>query len=182
MGVRSLVFTEGEYYHVYNRGVDHREIVGDEYDSNRFVQCLDMFNDTELSGSIYALSFDPKRIRGKKLVDLIAYCLNPNHFHLVLQQRTKDGISKFMHRLSGGYAWYFNSKYKRTGSLWEGRFKAKHISENNYLLHVSAYVNLNNRVHQLSGRAAKFVRSSWTEYSEGVPGICEKDFLIEQFV
>ncbi len=181
MGYRNLVLSEGEYYHVYNRGVDHRNIVEDKFDSDRFVQCLNIFNDTKLTGSLYSLSFDPKRKRGKKLVDIVAYCLNPNHFHMVIRQNVKNGISKFMHRLCGGHSWHFNHKYKRTGSLWQGRFKAKHITSNDYLLHVSAYVNLNDKVHSLSGPSAKLVRSSWSEYSVNNPGICEKEILTEQF-
>jgi len=181
MGYRNLVLTDGEIYHIYNRGVDHRNIVEDNHDANRFEQCLDVFNDTALTGSLYALTFAPNRLRGEKLVDIIAYCLNPNHFHFILKQKRKDGISKFMHRLAGGYSWYFNSKYKRSGSLWQGRFKAKHISENSYLLHVSAYVNLNNRVHQLSRRSAKLVRSSWEQYAGNISGICNKKIVLDQF-
>ena len=181
MGYRNLVLTDGEIYHIYNSGVDHRNIVEDDHDANRFEQCLDVFNDTKLTESLYALTFEPNRLRGKKLVDIIAYCLNPNHFHLVLKQKRKNGISKFMHRLTGGYAWYFNSKYKRTGSLLQGRFKAKHISDNTYLLHASAYVNLNDKVHQLSGRAAKLVRNSWDEYTTNSAGICDKEMVLSQF-
>src|SRR3989344_2123003 len=180
MGIRPVILAEGEFYHVYNRGVDHRPVVCDEYDADRFVNCLDTFNDTNLTGSIYALSFEEDRARGEQLVDIVAYCLNPNHFHLILKQKLPQGIQKFMHRLSGGYAWYFNSKYKRSGSLWQGRFNAKHIQDNQYLLHVSAYVNLNDKVHRLSGPAAKYVRSSWDEYKNNY-GFCQKTIILSQF-
>ncbi len=181
MSSRKIVFTEGEYYHVYNRGVDHRSVTDDPFDSNRFVQCLDVFNDTELTGSLYALSFDSERKRGKMLVDVVAYCLNPNHFHLVLKQKVKNGISRFMHRLSGGYSYHYNDKHHRSGSLWQGKFKAKHIKENSYLLHCVTYVNLNDKVHQLRGKATKLVRTSWDQYALGNPGLCSKQIILGQF-
>ena len=181
MSSRNIIFTNGEYYHVYNRGVDHRSITEDIFDSNRFVQCLDVFNDTELTGSLYALSFDPARKRGKKLVDIVAYCLNPNHFHLILKQRTKDAISKFIHRLAGGYSYYYNNKYHRSGSLWQGKFKAKHIAENSYLLHSVTYVNLNDKVHQLRGKATKLVRNGLEQYISGKPGLCSTESILGQF-
>ena len=156
--MRKVQFVAGEYYHIYNRGVDKRSIVCDHYDANRFVQCLDVFNDTELTGSLYELSFAVNKKKSKKkLVNIIAYCLNPNHFHLILEQVSPNGISKFMHRISGGYSWYFNNKYKRKGALFQGVFKAKHIADNDYLLHLSAYINLNGRVHKLGGPAAKWL-------------------------
>ena len=89
-----------------------------------------------------------------------------------------------MHRLGTGYTMYFNEKYKRSGSLFQGVFKATHIDSNEYLLHVSAYVNLNNKTHQLGGEASKLVKSSWSEYidkdARGI-GICEKDIILGQF-
>jgi len=180
--VRKIKFVKGEYYHIYNRGVDKRSIVCDPYDSNRFVQSLDVFNDTELTGSLYELSFITSKNKSrKKLVDIIAYCLNPNHFHFILEQISPDGISKFMHRISGGHSWYFNNKYKRKGALFQGVFKAKHILGNDYLLHLSAYVNLNDQVHKLGGPAAKLVRSSWPEYFTGEKGLCNKGIIKKQF-
>ena len=87
-----------------------------------------------------------------------------------------------MKRLSGGYSWYFNNRYQRSGALFQGPFKAKHINSNEYLLHLSVYVNLNFKVHQLSDQVAKLVRSSWDEYasSQGV-AICKKGIILNQF-
>ena len=182
--MRKLQFSNGEYYHIYNRGVDHRSIVNDEIDSDRFVDSMRLFNTVELKGGIYEISFreDSKKLKFKDpLVDIIAYCLNPNHFHLCLCQRRKNGISEFMKRLSGGYAYYFNKRHKRTGSLLEGRFKAKHLDDNNYLLHVSCYVSLNDKVHKLSYPVSNLVRSSWEENTTDLEGICSNKIIEGQY-
>lgn len=179
-------FINGEFYHVYNRGTDHRSIFASQFDVKRFLQSLEEFNTTKPAGSLYAISFLESNVRlqrkKKRLVNIIAYCLNPNHFHLILQQVNKNGISEFLKRLTGGYAWYFNNKQKRSGVLFQGKFKAKHIDSNEYLLHLSAYVNLNNHVHKLSGPTAKLSVSSWDEYiGNTTTALCKKDIILEQF-
>ncbi|HEY9582992.1 MAG TPA: transposase [Candidatus Paceibacterota bacterium] len=177
-------FANGEFYHVYNRGVDKREIFTDNFDSIRFLQSMIIFNDQNPIGSIYEQNFDTYALKksGKKLVEIICYCLNPNHFHFLLEQKTNGGISEFMKRLSGGYTWSFNNKYKRGGALFQGRFKSNHVDSSDYLLHLSAYVNLNDQVHQLGGSTAKLVRSSWDEYlNKGKDAICKKKIIMDQF-
>ena len=182
MDLRKVSFLEGEFYHVYNRGVDGRSITLDSRDSDRFLQCLKAFNTIEPIGSLYLLSFEDSQVKqSRKLVDIIAYCLNPNHFHLILRQKVKNGISMFMQRLAGGHAYYFNVKHKRVGTLFQGRFKAKHIPDNDYLLHLSTYVNLNDRVHQLRVPTSQLVRSSWKEYTEGNSSVCATKLILAQF-
>ena len=103
---------------------------------------------------------------------------------MILEQLVEGGISEFMKRLGGGYTGYFNQKHDRNGSLFQGVFKDVHIDSNEYLLHVSAYVNLNDRVHQLGGETPKLVKSlsSWEEFTDNkVKGVCEKDIILEQF-
>lgn len=186
MGTRKTSFANGEYYHVFNRGVDKRIIFSDKHDMDRFFRSLIEFNVVDPIGSLYENS---RRERGGetatlsgKLVNIIAYCLNPNHYHLILEQLVEGGISEFMKRI-GGYTWYFNNKYERSGSLFQGVFKSVHINSNEYLLHVSSYTNLNDRVHKLDGLGSMLVpsRSSWGEYTEGVKGICEKEIILDQF-
>jgi len=154
--MRKIDFTTHEYYHIYNRGVDGRVIFPVPQDIKRFYQSLIEFNTLLPIGSIYENTFrkdghardmlDPPQDR---LVNFICYCLNPNHFHLILEQVSERGIEKFMHRLGVGYSKYFNQKYKRVGSLFQGTFKAIHVSSNEYLLHLSAYINLNNKIHKV---------------------------------
>lgn len=193
MGMRKTQFAEGEYYHIYNRGVDKRSIFGDREDIERFLQCMEEFNVVEPIGSLYENSFRRDRLGGQAsksvvgeddmpLVEIIAYCLNPNHYHFIFKQIADRGIEKIMQKLGTGHAMFFNNKYERSGSLFQGKFKAVHIDSNEYLLHVSSYVNLNDRVHQLGGQASKLTRSSWMEYAEkNVEGICEKEIILGQF-
>ena len=186
MATRKTSFANGEFYHIYNRGVDKRNIFTDRIDVQRFFKSMIEFNTALPIGSLYENSFQKlggETAKSEKLVNIIAYRLNPNHFHFILEQVVDGGISEYMKRI-GGYTWYFNFKYKRSGSLFQGVFKDVHIDSNEYLLHVSAYVNLNDRAHQLGGETAKLVEdmSSWSEYTEKeVEGICEKEIVLGQF-
>lgn len=176
---------EGECYHIYNRGVEKRDIFSDQDDIDRFFLSMNEFNTIEAIGSIYQYSFNKNsrlRTPSPKLVEIVAYCLNPNHFHFILKQVSDKGIAKYMQRLIGGYTNFFNGKYDRTGGLFQGAFKSVHINTDAYFMHLSAYVNLNNRVHQLRTPSPKLVRSSWLEYvSEGKGGVCVKDAVMSHF-
>jgi|SRR3989338_1198542 len=181
--MRKTSFAEGEFYHVYNRGVDKRDIFSEQYDLSRFLQSMREFNTLEPIGSIYEKTLLKIKFGSStpKLVDVICYCLNPNHYHFILRQTADKGIEKFMHRLATGYTNYFNEKYQRSGALFQGRYKAVHIDSNEYLLHLSAYVNLNHLVHQLGSSASK---TSWDEFVEdtgNLESLCSKGIILEQF-
>jgi len=197
--MRKIKFINGEYYHIYNRGVDKRIIFECQEDLDRFFESMVEFNTIESIGSIYSNN-QRMRMRGsashspekEKLVEFICYCLNPNHYHFLLRQLVDNGIQKFMHKIGTGYTMHFNKKYKRSGSLFQGRYKATHVDSNEYLLHLSAYINLNYKVHcleRIRGSASNSFKSSWVEYIEGdyyekeknKKGFCEKDIILDQF-
>lgn len=185
MSARKHTFEIGEYYHIFNRGTDKRNIVIDKYDTRRFIESLVEFNTVDNIGSIYLQSFNKnKKLRGEtpKLVTIVALCLNTNHYHLLLTPLVEKGIEKFMQKL-GGYTSYFNKKHKRSGSLFQGVFKSKYISNNRYLLHLSAYINMNN-YDLLRGETPKLSRSSLDEWVEkeykGVK-ICDPSIVLDQF-
>lgn len=197
--MRKVPFIAGEFYHIYNRGVDKRDVFSDQDDINRFFQSMKEFNVIEPIGSIYENKFQKSKNKPRsstpksnKLVEFVVYCLNPNHYHFLLTPVNDKGVEKFMQKLGTGYTNYFNEKYKRSGSLFQGRFKAVHIDTNEYLLHLSTYVNLNDRVHQLGSSTPKLGKSSWGEYmkevgdsvgveSSGHQGFCNKDIILGQF-
>ncbi len=195
MAPRKTKFDDGECYHIYNRGVDKRVIFLDDDDHRRFLQSMTEFNVVEPIGSIYEKTIADKtglvgrhasnKAKEAKLVDFIAYCLNPNHYHFILEQKIEDGIEKFMHRLGTGYSKYFNHKYKRSGALFQNRFQSIHVDSNEYLLHLSVYVNLNDRLHPDFGRAAskiKKVWSSWEEYRcQNDINFCRQNIILDQF-
>ena len=119
------MFANGEYYHIYNRGVDKRSVFMDKFDFERFLQSIEEFNSENPIGSIYENSFIKDQTEGKKkkLVRIICYCLNPNHYHFILEQLVDRGIEKFMHKLGLGYTQYFNLKHHRSGALFQGPFR-----------------------------------------------------------
>jgi len=184
MAERKIKFANNNFYHIFNRGVDKREIFSDTNDLVRFLQSMDEFNTTRPIGSIFQNSFNPLRSstpKEDKLVNFICYCLNPNHYHFLLEQVADNGIEKFMQRLGTGYTNFFNHKNKRSGSLFQGKYKSVHVDSNEYLLHLSAYINLNDKAHQLGSSASK---SSWEEYTENDFGdfnFCKKDIILGQF-
>lgn len=185
--MRNIEFANGEYYHIYNRGVDKRTIFEDTDDFRRFFEGMQDFNAEETIGSLYEYRFIKNKKLGssasklrKPLVKFVAYCLNPNHYHFLLEQVSDDGISKFMHRLSTGYTKYFNKRHSRTGSLFSGRFKAIHVDSNEYLLWLSAYVNLNDHVHHLEGRSHSSMREYENE-AKKLGKFCATEVVAGQF-
>lgn len=188
MAMRNIPLVEKEFYHIYNRGVDKRNMILDIHDLDRFIKSMVEFNTVKPIGSIYE---NRKRKRGRKastipekpLVNLIAYGINQNHFHFILEQVAERGIEKFMHRFGTGFSKYFNTKYKRSGSLFQGKFKAKLVDSNEYLLHLSAYVNLNHLAHGRGHHMSTLSRTSWNEYIKDThsDGLCKKDIVLGQF-
>ena len=159
MSKKSVPLVSGERYHVYNRGVDKRDIFLEKHDYLRFYQSLLFFNTIEATGSFrLAKSLSDKNIT--KLVQIYSYCLLPNHFHLILEQMVDGGISEFMKRISVGYTGYFNEKYTRTGVLFKGGFKRVHIENETQFQYLVAYVNENHTVHQINNSKEIFNTSS----------------------
>ena len=150
------------------------------------------FNTVKPVGSLYNADrikndIFEKAANSEKLVEIIAYCLNMNHYHLILRQVADNGISEFMKRLGGGYTYYFNEKYEKSGSLFQGKYKSKHIADDIYLKHISIYVNLNYKVHKYRGPTSiSFYSSSWSDYIDDKSlnkkyKICSKDIILNSF-
>jgi len=145
---RKASFAEGEYYHLYNRGVDKRTIFSTEGDYRRFLMLLYLANSTEdtrisnvLRVSRYTDAFHLER--GDPLVAIGAFCLMPNHFHLLVTPLVEGGISKLMLKLQTGYSMYFNTKNERSGSLFQGPFRSTHADSDKYLQYLYSYIHLN---------------------------------------
>ncbi|MDI6777930.1 MAG: transposase [Patescibacteria group bacterium] len=116
----------------------------------------------------------------KPLVEFICYSLIPNHFHFIMRQLTEKGTEKFMQRIGTGYTMYFNGKYKRTGSLFQGTFKASQIDSGNFL-YLSAYVNCNAEVHGIAN-AESWRWSSYSYYLKKTKyGLCNKSTVMNEF-
>lgn len=144
---RPFSFSIDEYYHIYARGVDKRQIFTDERDRWRFLMLLFVCNSEQ---TIHLSDYGQKDVaeifsinRGKTLVDIGAYCLMSNHFHLLIREKVAGGISLFMQKLLTAYTMYFNKKHTRRGSLFEGTFMAKPVADDEYLRYLFAYIHLN---------------------------------------
>lgn len=142
-----------EMYHILNRGVDKRKIFLDQQDHFRFIHDSFEFNDQNLVNNTF-YTFQKfknnvtelrkiKRNPRKLLVDILAFCLMSNHYHLLLSPREQNSIPKFMHKLNKGYSRYFNEKYQRRGTLFEGRYKSILITNESHFYHLPYYIHLN---------------------------------------
>ncbi len=138
--------TPGGIYHVYNRGVEKRKIFLEAEDYTTFLNRLEQILSDPASLTL-------KQTRGRKGgdrlrsyygdIEILAYCLMPNHYHLLVRQKEPEDLPKFMSTLSTSYSMYFNRKYNRVGSLFQGRYKASLIESDAYYAHISRYIHLN---------------------------------------
>lgn len=141
----------GEIYHVYNRGVEKRDVFCERLDYIRFIHDMFEFNDTRPAPS-FERRYNPKNNvgsltsnirRGDRIVEILSFCLMPNHYHLLVRPITDGGLTLFMRKLGTGYTNAFNGKNKRVGSLFQGSYKAKHVDMEAYLRHLICYIHLN---------------------------------------
>ncbi|OGI95595.1 hypothetical protein A2917_03535 [Candidatus Nomurabacteria bacterium RIFCSPLOWO2_01_FULL_42_17] len=145
---RKVPFVEGEYYHVYNRGVDKRVIFQDVVDYKRLILLLKILNTTQ--NIIVRDLFKNKtyeEIISEKIADPIvaigAYCLMPNHFHILITPLVEKGVEKYMQKIQTAYTMYFNNKNERSGALLQGTFKSQHLDTDEYLKYIYSYIHLN---------------------------------------
>lgn len=140
-------FAPGEWYHCYSRGVDKRVVFETRGDYERFLQLLYLINDTVVHHRSDLKKTTTAEImlreRRMPLVSIGAYCLLPNHFHLLLKETQENGISMFMRKLGIAYAMYFNIKNERVGNLFVKPFRSKHVSDDRYFKRAVQYVHLN---------------------------------------
>lgn len=180
MSSRKVPFVNGEYYHIFNRGVAKMQIYNNAYDYQRFVKTI-LYYQREGPKPRLSLS-NPNNILGDKIVSIICHCLMPNHFHFILQQIRNNGLTEFMSKLSNSYTKYFNVKDKRIGPLLQGEFKSVHIGSNEQLIHLSRYIHLNPLVGYKTKSLENYRWSSYLEYtSTATPILCDKDIILSQF-
>ncbi len=140
----------GGYYHIYNRGVEKREIFLDEADYKTFLGYAKLYLSPPILQGQALQDEKGKTISPSKVtvnfngeIELIAYCLMPNHFHMFVRQNTDRGIAKFMQSLVQRYVMYFNKKYKRVGSLFQGRYKTVLIKTEDQFTYITKYIHRN---------------------------------------
>jgi len=171
MAIRRIPFVPGEWYHLYSRGIDKRTVFDDKKDFERFLKLLYLGNDVQdvnielLKDVPYQEIFTLPRT---PLIAVGAYCLMNNHPHLLVQEKTEGGITKFMRKIGTAYTMYFNMKYDRIGNLMVKPFRSKHVSEDYYFRKVAQYIHLN---------PAEIFESRWKEGVVSNPTQLEQKLL-----
>ena len=202
--MRKEPYGVGSFVHVIHRGTRGAPIVRDTEDRDRFLLMLTHFNDEyqpanwfrDISGpSVPLFGRSGLWPEQKKLVNIIAFCLLDNHFHLLLEEIQEGGISKFMQRLGTGMSYRYNLKYDEHGSIFQGSFRSRTVDRDNYLRYVITYIQLKNTLDMYSGKiqaatnfeeayewASNYPYSSLIDHSGIIHRpIIEKDFLIDLF-
>jgi putative transposase len=160
---RTIEFSVGEWYHCYNRGVDKRKVFLGRKDYERFLALLYLGNSpapirldnlAQFQQGLTLLERAYEEDRKETLVDVGAYCLMPNHFHLLLHEKEEGGITQYMQKIGTGYTMHINKREERTGSLFGGTFKAQHVADDRYFKRVVNYIHAN---------SAELVEPKWKE-------------------
>lgn len=194
MPIRYTPLINDYYYHIFNRGVNKRPIFKNRWDYKRFVLLLRFYKARDYPikfSKFMKLSSDQRKeiwtrlSSGISYVDTLAYCLMPNHFHLLIKQRVDHGISKFLANIQNSYARYFNIKNERLGPLYQGQFKAVKIDSEEQLLHVSRYIHLNPYSSAIVKDTEKLLAYEWSSLREYFDQtqfeLCSKDEILNSF-
>jgi len=195
--MRKITISTGEYYHIYNRGNKKQEIFRENRDWIRFLFCLLHFqspiNFPNISRQIShyvqhrVFNIDKEKltkIKRQRMVRLVCFCLMPNHFHFLVQQEKDSGIANYLQRLLNSYTKSFNIKYEQGGHLFQGPYRAVHISDNDQLLYTSAYIHRNPK--ELKPWRDHESNYPWSSYQDYIKGnrwelLLDQEIIGEQF-
>lgn len=204
MPLRKTALVQGEIYHIYNRGVDKRDIFMDDEDRIRFIHDLYEFNDSNpviklnyhLSNNSEVGLPNIQRKPRELLVEILVFCMMDNHFHLMIRSVSENGITEFMRKLGTGYTNYFNKKYERNGALFQGKFKSVHIEKDSHLMYLPIYIHFNPLDFEFpewrKGKIKNFKKAieflgeyRWSSYMDytgqkNFPSLIKKDFILQR--
>lgn len=184
-------FAPNSYYHVYNRGNGKDSIFKDDEDYLFFLSRLeenlfpsrrleDRLQGKRLSAKTHTL-YERKTLPDESF-ELVCYCLMPNHYHLLIKQTGDVSVAKLISKVCTGYSKYFNKKYSRVGHLFQDKFKAAKIDENDYIRWLSAYIHQNPHTAHLVRNLKEYPWSSYKEYMHPqAQGLCKTDIILGQF-
>lgn len=146
MPAREIILAIGETYHIFNRSLHYVPLFTNKREFSLFLMATRYYLqlDPPVKFSLYRQQPNKYELDfSKTLVRIIAYCLMPDHYHFILTQTEKEGIKKFIHRLSTSYSCYFNLRHDQKGPVFETKFKAVRIQSQDQLIHLSRYIHLN---------------------------------------
>lgn len=192
--MRRTIIAPNEYYHIFNRGNNKQLIFHDNNDRKRFLFLILCFQASAPITKIHryfgqhSMLAIPERIVesviNNRMVGLANFVLMPNHFHLTVYELEKNGISKYMQRVLNAYTKYFNTKYEKSGHLFQGPYQAIHIKNNEQLLYLSAYIHRNPReIKEWKNKESIYPWSSYQDYVEKNRWgeLLTNNIIIEQF-
>jgi putative transposase len=184
-------FAPNCFYHVYNRGVNKVDIFIDDQDKKFFLNRLkeNLFPKLEInldedSDKSFTKNHTPyvRKNLPEGSFSLISYCIMPNHFHILIRQNGEIPVSKLISKVCTSYSKYFNLKYGRVGAVFQDQFKAIYVDDNEYLLWLSAYINLNPVVSGIVKFAENWKWGSYSEFlNESTDLLCDKEVIKDQF-
>jgi len=189
--MRKTRIAPGEYYHIYNRGIGKQTIFHDKKDYTRFLFLVLYFQSSVSFPNIGRLvkqfvqhrvlnNVDVSEITVKRKVELSAFCIMPNHFHLIVKEREENAISAYMQRVLNAYAKYFNTKYDKSGHVFQGPYRAVLVEDDNQLLYLSAYIHRNPR--EIPGWLNREQQYEWSSYLDFVEENRWGDLLLPDIV
>ena len=192
---RKIPLVTGHIYHIVNHGVASQDIFLTDQNYKRAIETALYYQNQSipLRYSNFIKQTQNKRIeildslrqQHDFLVEIIVYCLMPNHIHLLLKQTQDNGISTFMSKFANSYTRYFNIKNKRTGHLFQGKFKSVLIETDDQLLHVSRYIHLNpfsSNIIKTIKKLKEYSYSSYHEYINAkIKNFCNQDLILNHF-
>ena len=193
MPYRTIPFVSNEVYHIFNRSIARQTIFIDRYDYKRALDLINFyrFSKPPLRFSHYKrLSKEQKdefeknfMINKHPMIEILAYCIMPNHVHFLLQPREDNAVSDFMRNLQNSYSKYFNTKHKRTGSLFQFMFKAVRMETDEQLIHVSRYIHLNPTTSYLieAENLERYEWSSFKDYVSNIQSNVNKEMVLSHF-
>lgn len=184
MPYRTTPLVIDQIYHVFNRGVAKLPIFTNRRDYNRFLETIYYYQFQGPKPQFSQLNRfkDFNFEKNKKIVEILCYCLMPNHYHLLIKQLQDNGISEFINKTSNSYTKYFNTKHNRIGPLLQGQFKAVRIEYDEQLMHVSRYIHLNPIASFIVKDLKEYHWSSYLAYiGLRIDKICTNEFILAMF-
>lgn len=191
--IRKVIFRNEELYHVFNRGIERRDIYINKKDYERALKLIKFYRHKDIPIRFSQMYQQPLDIRNKilkkiyqseKIVEILSFCLMPNHFHFLLKQKLEKGIATFISNITNAYTKYFNTRNNRVGPLLQGTFKAVLVETDEQLIHLSRYIHLNPVVSSVitEERLDSYPWSSYSEYlGLSHNNISDKDFILKMF-
>ena len=197
--MRKTRIAPDEYYHICNRGVNKQIIFHNTGDYLRFLFLILYFQSSlkiehlgrvvkdfsEMFGqhSVLTTGYE-KEILKKRMVELVAFCIMPNHFHLIVKELEEGGIAAYMQRVLNAYAKYYNTKYEKSGHVFQGPYRAVHVTNDSQLLYLSSYIHRNPReISKWTNREDQYEWSSYQDFitKDRWSGLLLSEIILGQF-